>query len=83
MPGPAKKKKSKANRPKPARVSISGAQSSEYVPPNEFLESVYHAEGWSNVVDVLCAMLDLPGMSFNLHRDLQRLGTVEGSISSK
>ena len=80
MPGPAKKKKSKANRPKPARVSISGAQSSEYVPPDAFLESVYHAEGWSNVVDVLCAMLDLPGMSYHLHRDQPRLGMVLGSI---
>ncbi|KAA1477626.1 hypothetical protein DENSPDRAFT_808815 [Dentipellis sp. KUC8613] len=58
MPGPRQKSKKKA------KPSVSGPSTSTgYIPSNEFLDNVYHAEGWSAQADVLCTMLELPDMS--------------------
>ncbi|TFY78414.1 hypothetical protein EWM64_g5600 [Hericium alpestre] len=66
MPGPGKKQKPK--KPK-AQTNASGQSSGQssgrqaYVPSTDFLDNVYHAEGWSAQADVLCDMLQLPDIS--------------------
>ncbi|KAA1477621.1 hypothetical protein DENSPDRAFT_616560 [Dentipellis sp. KUC8613] len=60
MPGPGQKSKTKTK----SKPSVSGlAASTGYIPSDEFLDNVYHAEGWSAQADVLCAMLELPDIS--------------------
>ncbi|KAA1477625.1 hypothetical protein DENSPDRAFT_844797 [Dentipellis sp. KUC8613] len=78
MPGPGQKSKTK----KKAKPSVSGPSSSTgYIPSDEFLDNVYHAEGWSAQADVLCAMLELPDISSR--SGLRKIHRNFDAISSK
>ncbi|KAA1477627.1 hypothetical protein DENSPDRAFT_844799 [Dentipellis sp. KUC8613] len=60
MPGHGQKSKTK----KKAKPSVSDPSTSTgYIPSDEFLDNVYHAEGWSSRADILCAMLEFPDIS--------------------
>jgi hypothetical protein len=58
MPGPSAK--SKAKKTKPRQPSRSAAS---FTPPEPFVGEIEHAADWHIIVEILCSMLEIPGMT--------------------